>query len=88
MKLEHKSYDYSKLSGRIREKCGTRAAFSKKIKRSPVHISKVFNNKAYFSQKDIDAGAEVLDILPEEIGVYFFTQEVHENETNTENKKG
>lgn len=78
---EHRRYDYSKLSGRIKEKCGTQESFAKEIKRSHTYISSVMNGKAYFSQGDIDTGAEVLDIPSDEIGVYFFTKKVHKNET-------
>ena len=37
--------------------------------------------KKNVEQKDIDRGSEVLGIIPNEIGVYFFTKEVHKNET-------
>lgn len=78
---ECKSYDYSKLRGRIREKCGTQEKFAKSIKRSKPYLSNVLNGQAYFSQNDIVEGAKVLDIPVDEIGLYFFTIEVHKNET-------
>ena len=74
-------YDYSKLRGRIKEKLGTEGEFARKIGRTQNYVSNVFRNAAYFYQKDIDTGAEVLDIPASEIGVYFFTPEVHKNET-------
>ena len=78
---DRKCYDYSKLCGRIKEKCGTQEAFARKIKRSHTYISNVINNKAYFNQNDIDANANVLEIEEKEIGAYFFKQKVHKNET-------
>lgn len=74
-------YDYSKLRGRIKEKCGTEGTFAREIRRSHNYLTNVFQGKSYFSQKDIDRGSEVLDIIPNGIGVYFFTKEVHKNET-------
>ena len=74
-------YDYSKLRGRIKEKCGTEGTFAREIRRSHNYLTNVFQGKSYFSQKDIDRGSEVLGIIPNEIGVYFFTKEVHKNES-------
>ena len=74
-------YDYSKLRGRIKEKLGTEGEFARKIGRTQNYVSKVFNNGTYLSQEDIALGSEVLDIPVSEIGVYFFTKEVHKNET-------
>lgn len=74
-------YDYSKLRGRIKEKLGTEGEFANRINRSANYVSKVFRNGTYLTQEDIDTGAEVLDIPQGEIGIYFFTKEVHKNET-------
>lgn len=74
-------YDYSKLRGRIKEKCGTEGTFAREIRRSHNYLTNVFQGKSYFSQKDIDRGSEVLGIIPNEIGVYFFTKEAHKSET-------
>lgn len=79
--LRNRAYDYSKLRGRIKEKIGTEGEFAHRINRTPNYISKVFRNGTYLSQVDIDNGAKVLDIPVGEIGIYFFTQEVHKNET-------
>lgn len=75
-------YDYSKLRGRIKEKLGTEREFASRIGRTANYISKVFQNGTYLGQEDIASGAEVLDIPVGEIGVYFFTPEVHKNETD------
>lgn len=74
-------YDYSKLRGRIKEKLGTEREFALRIGRTANYVSKVFQNGTYLAQNDIANGADVLDIRVDEIGVYFFTPEVHKNET-------
>lgn len=74
-------YDYSKLRGRIKERVGTEGEFARRIGRSQNYVSKVFRNGTYWGQEDIDVGAELLEIPVDEIGVYFFTPEVHKNET-------
>ncbi len=76
-----REYDYSKLRGRIKEKLGTEGAFAKRIGRTQNFVSKVFRNGTYFSQEDIDTGAEALEIEQGEIGIYFFTKKVHKIET-------
>ena len=75
------TYDYSKLRGRIREKIGTEGEFAKKIGRTPNYISKVFRNATYLSQEDISKAAILLDVSADDIGSYFFSQEVHKSET-------
>lgn len=75
-------YDYSKLRGRIKEKLGTEREFASRIGRTANYVSKVFQNGTYLAQNDIANGADILDIPVDEIGVYFFTPEVHKNETN------
>ncbi len=37
--------------------------------------------EAYFGQEDIARSAEILGIPVNEIGIYFFTSEVHKKET-------
>lgn len=74
-------YDYSKLRGRIKEKLGTEREFASRIGRSANYVSKVFNNGTYLDQDGIATSAEVLDIPVGEIGIYFFTPEVHKSGT-------
>lgn len=73
-------FDFSKLRGRIREKLKTEGAFAKSIGRSQNFISSVFNGDSFFTQTDIANAAKVLDIDDDEIGIYFFTKEVHNAE--------
>lgn len=69
-------FNYSKLRGRIIEKCGSVDSFAKQVGLSTVSMSKKLNNKAGISREDIICWSEVLDISKEDYGAYFFTKEV------------
>ena len=58
-------YDYSKLIGKIAEYYKTRRALSVKL-----------NNKASFSQDEIEKACILLHIADIEIPLYFFTKKV------------
>lgn len=73
------AYDYSKLNGRIVEKCGTQAVFAEKMGLSEKTISMKLNNKIAFKQPEIQKALEVLDLASDEIQVYFFTIKVQNN---------
>lgn len=75
MEIKEPRYDYSKLRGKIKEKCGTETDFARKIDRSRNYISNVFQGKSYFSQKDIDHSSIILEIEPQYIGEYFFCKQ-------------
>ncbi|WP_029544618.1 DUF739 family protein [Selenomonas sp. AB3002] len=64
--------DYSKLLGRIVEKCGTREAFAKKVGISTVTLAKKLAGKIAFKNDEILTMASVLSIPHEKIHVYFF----------------
>lgn len=68
------SFDYSKLRGRIIEKCGNYKTFANAMGLSSTAVSLKLCNKAYFSQTDINKAVDVLDIEPGSVGTYFFTQ--------------
>ena len=72
-------FDYNKLRGRIVEKFGTLLKFSEELDISYEALSKKMNNLIAISQKEIVSWCDLLDIAPEEIGVYFFTLEVQTN---------
>jgi len=74
-------YDYSKLRGRITEKFGSQEAFAEAVNQTPTTISYKLNNKKPLTRNDIIKWAKVLEIAPEEIGVYFFTEQVRECQT-------
>lgn len=69
-------WDYRKLSGKIKEVCGTQEEFSKKIGIGRVSLSKRMNNQLDFSQEEIFKSCDVLKISPVEIPAYFFTPRV------------
>lgn len=66
------AYDYSKLRGRIREVCGSEAAFAEAIGLSSVTVSSRLNGKTPFIQDEILAACSILSIDLGEIPVYFF----------------
>ena len=65
-------YDYSKLNGKIAEKCGTHTIFAQKMGLSTRTISLKLNNKITFKQSEIQKAINILDISNEEIQDYFF----------------
>lgn len=74
-------YDYAMLRGRIRQICKTEQKFAELIGRTQNFLTKVFQGRSYFDTKDIYRAIEVLDIPCNEIGIYFYTLKVCENET-------
>lgn len=67
-------FNYSKLRGRIVEKCGTQEEFAKRINKDRSSINLTLNNKRDFTQKEIVAACDVLDISSNDIGQYFFAR--------------
>ncbi len=70
------SYDYSKLQGRIVEKCGTQSAFAKRMGLSERSISLKLNNKLFWKQPEMQRAANVLEFPESEIQSYFFAIKV------------
>lgn len=70
------SFDYSKLSGLIREKCHTRAVFADKIGLSSHSLSLKMNGKLQWKQTEICKACEILNIENENIPIYFFNSRV------------
>lgn len=70
------SYDYSKLNGRIVEKCGTQAIFAKKMNLSERTVSLKLNNKIPWKQPEMQRAAAVLDFPDSDLQEYFFTIKV------------
>lgn len=71
------SYDYSKLLGKIVEKCGTQLIFSKRMGLSERTISLKLNRKVPWKDTEIVKAAEILEIPSNEIVEYFFKIKVH-----------
>lgn len=74
-------FDYSKLTGRIIEKFGTRRDFAKAVGISENAMSQKLSGKMKISTDDIKLWCkpEFLDIPCEQIGLYFFTPRVQED---------
>lgn len=69
-------FDYSRLRGRIKEKCWTEGEFAKKIGICRTSLCKRLNNQIDFTQDEILRGCRVLDIGDSDIPTYFFTEKV------------
>lgn len=69
-------FDYSKLNGRIVEKCGTRSKFAELMHLSDRTISLKLNNKIVFKQDEISKAVQILSLSNSEIPEYFFTSKV------------
>ena len=69
-------YDYSKLKGRIKEKCGNQNQFQEKMGLSHTSINKKLNNKVQFTQEDIEKAIEILELDKKDIPLYFFATKV------------
>ena len=67
-------FDYSKLCGRIVEKCKTQGVFSEKMGKSERTISLKLNNKIPWTQMEILKASDILDIPVNEVASYFFYQ--------------
>lgn len=72
-------YDYSKLNGRIIEKCGTQAIFAERMGTSERTISLKLNNKVAWKQPEMQKAAKVLDFPETDIQLYFFAMKVQSN---------
>ena len=71
---EAKQVNYSKLRGLAVEKCHTLSALAEKSGIRLELISLAMNGKREFSRSEIMKICETLDIRPEDIGIYYFTQ--------------
>lgn len=69
-------FDYSKLKGRIKEKGLTQEDVAKYIKKGKSTFSLKLNNQSLFVQDEISEIIKLLDISPEEIKEYFFTEKI------------
>lgn len=70
------AFDYGKLRGKIRECFNTQANFANEIGISATSVSAKLNGQVQFTQEEIKKAAEVLNISPTDISLYFFTLKV------------
>ena len=71
------AYDYSKLSGKIKEVFGTNAAFAKAMKLSERSVSSKLNGKVGWKQAEIERACQLLSIPRASVVAYFFVLKVH-----------
>lgn len=71
------AYDYSKLSGKIREVFVTNGKFAKAMGLSERTVSLKMTSKVGWKQEEMDKAMNLLGIPCEEVGTYFFKQKVH-----------
>lgn len=70
------SFDYRKLSGRIREKYRTQAEFSKALNMSERSLSLKLCGKRAWTQAEIDRAITCLGLTEQDIPDYFFKKNV------------
>lgn len=68
--------DYSKLKGKIVEVYGSQEKLAKVLDLSNQTMSNKMTNKVPFKTNEIEKLVELLDIDPQDIGVYFFKKKV------------
>ena len=66
-------FAYSKLRGKITEKCGTQKAFSEALGITEGTLTSKLQGHTYFSQDEIYRSIEILGIDPGKVTLYFFT---------------
>ena len=77
--MEKIIFDYSKLKGRITEKCGSQKAFAELLGVSESTMTSKLNCDTYFTQPEIMKAVCILDILLGKISAYFFTLRVEKS---------
>ena len=71
--MEKMKFDYSKLKGRITEKCGTQKAFAELLGITEGTLTSKLLGYTYFAQDEIFRSMEILDIDQNKATLYFFT---------------
>lgn len=69
-------FDFSKLTGRIIEKFGTRERFAEAMGCTKGWISNRLNNIVHWDAEEILRACKLLDIRPDELHLYFFVPKV------------
>ena len=65
-------FDFSKLLGRMKEYGYTQQTMAESIGMNKGTMSQKLNNHSFFASDEIDAISVRLDILPRNVGIYFF----------------
>ena len=69
-------YDYSKLTGKIKEIFGRQVAFAEAMGMGESTLSLKLNNRAEWSQAEMSKAMDLLLIDPADVRLYFFTHRV------------
>ena len=69
-------FDFSLLTGKIIAVYGSRQAFAEAVGISKGTLSMKLNNRSRITFMEVIKWAELIGIIPEEIGLYFFTPKV------------
>lgn len=78
--MEKIKFDYSKLKGRIIEKCGTQKAFASLLGISAGTLTSKLLGYTSFTQQDILKSIKLLDIPDSDVTLYFFTVQVEKTQ--------
>jgi CDP-diacylglycerol pyrophosphatase len=76
------SFDYSKLSGKIREMYGTQSNFAKALDMSERSLSLKLGGKRSWTQDEMDRAISCLKLNAQDIPDYFFKKKVQKIEQN------
>lgn len=71
--MEKIKFDYSKLKGRIIEKCGTQKAFAELLGINVSTLTSKLLGYTYFTQDEIMKSVSILEIDSSEVFLYFFS---------------
>ena len=74
--MEKLFFDYSKLSGRIKEKFGSQKAFAKALGVTDTTLSNKITGVFYFTQAEIKKSCQLLEVEPGKVTDYFCTEKV------------
>ena len=74
--MERIFFDYSKLSGRIKEKFGSQKAFSEALGVSEATLSNKLTGYYYFTQAEFKKACQLLELEPGTVTEYFFAVKV------------
>ena len=70
--MKKMKFDYSKLRGRITEKCGTQKAFAELLGVTEGTLTSKLLGYTYFTQDEIFKSLKILDIEQSQVTLYFF----------------
>ena len=70
---EKRVYNYNKLRGLIKEKCGTLQSFAESLGIGTTTLNSRLNSETYFDQAEIERIATLLELSKEEVDQVFFT---------------